>query len=179
VRCRFCHPKKICETPFGGRFAHPESFWCYAHQTAPTGKPFGIHHVSRAQNRLTIPIASSFHSSPKVAARTDSQPGARKSNHGARPSRRARKFSLANARTFTRAAVWRLGTRAVPKPRRERASPLDSTLIASASPNIAGDFYCGSTYLSNCDCDLVEKFVFTFQARASTLPKHPRRSQNP
>jgi len=23
------------ETPFGGRFAHPESFWCYAHQTAP------------------------------------------------------------------------------------------------------------------------------------------------
>jgi hypothetical protein len=43
------HPKKnIGETPFGGRFAHQESFWRYAHQTAPTGKPFGIHHVSRA-----------------------------------------------------------------------------------------------------------------------------------
>ena len=51
-------------------------FWCYAHQTAPTGKPFGIHHVSRAGNRLAIPIASSFHSSPLMAARTNSQPGA-------------------------------------------------------------------------------------------------------
>src|ERR1039458_8145356 len=54
--------------------------WCYAHQTAPTGKPFGIHRVSRAPNRLPIPIASSFHSSPLMATRTNSQPGARKSN---------------------------------------------------------------------------------------------------
>ena len=38
--------------------ASRKPLWRYAHQTAPTGKPFGIHHVSRAQNRLPIPIAS-------------------------------------------------------------------------------------------------------------------------
>ena len=27
--------KKNGETPFGGRFAKPAIFWCYAHQTAP------------------------------------------------------------------------------------------------------------------------------------------------
>jgi hypothetical protein len=41
--------KKFGETPFGGRFAHPESYWCYAHQTAPTGKPFGILSMFHAQ----------------------------------------------------------------------------------------------------------------------------------
>ena len=27
--------KKNGETPFDGRFAQPDNFWCYAHQTAP------------------------------------------------------------------------------------------------------------------------------------------------
>jgi len=67
------------ETPFGGRFAHPENFSGVT-RTRPRQRASPLESIMfRAPGRrLAIPFVASFHSSPKVAARTDSQPGARK-----------------------------------------------------------------------------------------------------